>query len=338
MDRVYTSGASGSAPAVPASPSAGYPTAGNPGLGTPATKPGPYWFHMVSQELWKLITDAGLTPDHTNLGQVSQAVQAMIASLTSTKQIQPVAASVSANALTVSISPTVRDFRSTTLGSGVVNTRTLAAPATMVVPSGATLGTISGQLSKIALLLLDNAGTLEAAVVNLAGGVNLDESGLISTTAVSAGATSASVVYSTTARSNVPYRVQGIIESTQTTAGTWATAPSLIQGAGGQALGSLQSLGFGQTVQNLTGSRAFGTTYYNTTGKPIHVNVNSGGVSSATSALLVSINGGTPYTFGQSQLPSGSAQSCGDFIVGPGESYAVTNSGGNTLNAWHERR
>ena len=56
MDRIYASGAAGSVPSVPASPSSGYPTAGNPGAGTPATKPGPYWYHMVMEELMTIIT------------------------------------------------------------------------------------------------------------------------------------------------------------------------------------------------------------------------------------------------------------------------------------------
>jgi len=74
MDRVFESGAAGAAPAAPATPSSGFPTGGNPAGGVPATKPGPYWFYMVTEEVRKVITDAGLTPDHLNLGQLSQAI------------------------------------------------------------------------------------------------------------------------------------------------------------------------------------------------------------------------------------------------------------------------
>lgn len=80
MDRAFSSGASASAPAAPASPSIGYPTSGNPGTGTPATRPGPYWYHMITQELRALIVDAGLTPDQNNLSQVSQAVHLLATS------------------------------------------------------------------------------------------------------------------------------------------------------------------------------------------------------------------------------------------------------------------
>ena len=181
--------------------------------------------------------------------------------------IQPITASVGSSALTVTLNPTILNFRSTPLTSGTVNTRTVAAAISVVVPSTATLGTVSAQQSRLVVIALDNAGTVELAVVNIAGGTNLDETTLISTTAIAAGSNSASVVYSTTARTSLPFRVVGYIESTQATAGTWATAPSTIQGQGGQALAAMSSLGYGQTWQSVT--RAVSTTYYNTTGKPI---------------------------------------------------------------------
>jgi hypothetical protein len=149
-------------------------------------------------------------------------------------KIQPISASVSGNALTISASSLNLDFRSTTLGSGTVTTVT-GTPANLVISSGSTLGTVNAVQSDIAVLAMNNAGTLELAAVNLAGGTDLSETNLISTTAEggAGAADSATVVYSTTARTNLAYRVIGIIRSTQATAGTWVTAPSLIQGAGG---------------------------------------------------------------------------------------------------------
>lgn len=188
-------------------------------------------------------------------------------------KIQPVTATVAASALTLQLNPTTIDFRSPTLGSGAVNTRAVAAAITVVAPSTATLGTTSAVASRLILLALDNAGTIELAIVNIAGGTNLDETTLISTTAISASSTSASVVYSTIARTSLPFRVVGYVDSTQTTAGTWATAPSTIQGTGGQALAAMSSIGYGQTWQNVTASRVASTTYYNTTGKPIVVSL-----------------------------------------------------------------
>ncbi len=150
-------------------------------------------------------------------------------------RLQLIGASVAANALTITINPTVLDFRSATLGSGTNSTVALTSAANLVISSTSTLGTSSGVQSDIAVLAINNAGTIEVAAVNLAGGVDLSETGIISTTAEggAGGADSATTIYSTTARSNVAYRVVGIVRSTQATAGVWATNPSLIQGTGG---------------------------------------------------------------------------------------------------------
>ena len=248
-----------------------------------------------------------------------------------TSKIQPITASVASSAMTVTLNPTVLDFRSTPLTSGTVNTRTIATAISVVVPSTATLGTVSATQSRIVVLALDNAGTIELAVVNISGGTNLDETTLISTTAIAAASNSATVVYSTTARTSLPFRVVGYVESTQATAGTWATAPSTIQGYGGQALAAMSSLGYSQTVQNVTGSRAFSTTYYNTTGKPIFVNINAynaGGVINLTATVA-----GVIAAYGQNSVANYGANIA--FIVPPSASYSVT---GTTLQYWIETR
>ena len=177
------------------------------------------------------------------------------------------------------------------------------------------------------MLAIDNAGTVELAVVNISGGNQLDETNLISTTAEggAGAADSANVIYSTTARTSVPYRVVGFIDSTQTTAGTWATAPSTIQGVGGQALAAMSSIGYGQTWQTVT--RVSGTTYYNTTGKPILLSV--GQNTAGTSSFTITINGSAlPTLFG-----SGAGAWGGFTVVIPaGASYVYTNTVG-TANA-----
>jgi len=73
MDRVWESGASLTPPPTPAL-SVGYPTAGAVSPAVPATEPGPWWFHMVTEELRALIVGAGLTPDATDLTQLRDAV------------------------------------------------------------------------------------------------------------------------------------------------------------------------------------------------------------------------------------------------------------------------
>ena len=122
-----------------------------------------------------------------------------------------ITASVASNILTVGLNATVIDFRNATLTNGVTNTRNISAALSLNVPSGASLGSTSGQSSRLAFLAIDNSGTVELAIVNTSGNLQLDETNLISTTAISSSATSASVIYSTTARISVPYRVVGII-------------------------------------------------------------------------------------------------------------------------------
>jgi hypothetical protein len=196
---------------------------------------------------------------------------------------------------------------------------------------------VSATQSRIVVLALDNAGTVELAVVNIAGGNDLTETGVISTTAEggSGAADSASTIYSTTARTGVAYRVVGYIESTQATAGTWATAPSTIQGCGGQALTAMSSLGYSQTYQNVTASRALSTTYYNTTGRPIAVSIN-GAATSLNGAIGITVNGVAVHT-GQSGPNSGQIQAyC---VVQPGASYLASVTGGTaSVSTWFELR
>lgn len=154
----------------------------------------------------------------------------------SSAQIQPISASVGANALTISASALSLAFRSATLTSGTVTTVS-GTPSNLVISSGSTLGTVANVASRLAVIAMNNAGTIELAVRNVTAGANLDETGLISTTAEggAGAADSATVNYSTTARTNLAYRVIGYIESTQATPGTWVTSPSTIQGEGGNA-------------------------------------------------------------------------------------------------------
>ena len=241
--------------------------------------------------------------------------------------IQSLTATVAANALTVTLNPTTLDFRSTTLTTGVPVSRVMSSAISIVVSSGSTLGTVSAVQSRIVVLALDNAGTVELAVVNISGGNNLTETGLISTTAEGGSGTadSASVIYSNTARTNVAYRVVGYVESTQATAGTWATTPSTVQGYGGQALASMSSLGYGQTWSTQT--RTSGTTYYNTTGKPIGVHgyfISTGG-SSIQSA--VSINGAAAFDFCQINGTAGTVSGTAFLIIPPSASYVFTDTG-----------
>ena len=245
------------------------------------------------------------------------------------RQIQTVGATVAANAMTVTLNPTSLDFRSTTLNSGAVNTRTVPSQLSITIPSTATLGTTSAVASRILVLAIDNAGTVELAVYNAAGGANLDETGVINTTTIAGGSNSLTV-YSQTARTGVPYRIVGFVDSTQATAGTWATAPSAVQGIGGQALAAMSSIGYGQTWRDLTGSKAFNTTYYNTTGKPILVSIATN--TTWPGARTFSVNGVVVDTINCASAVN--IQLGVKAIVPPGASYLYSDS----FTSWFELR
>lgn len=258
--------------------------------------------------------------------RVAQAINALSAN----DQIQGISAAVGSNALTISAGVLTLDFRSATLGAGTI-TRVSGDPADLVISSGSTLGTVSGVASRIAVVAMNNAGTIELAATNIAGGVSLDEAGLISTTAEggAGGADTAGVVYSTTARTNLAYRVLGYIESTQATAGTWATAPSTIQGAGGQSV-----VGLAATERAWTApGKAKSTTYTNTGRYDREVSVSgTGGV--AVLALVVTQNG-VSVTVSQAQ-PDGASGIVNVYgTVPPGATYEVTFAG--TITSWAER-
>lgn len=151
------------------------------------------------------------------------------------KQIQTITATVATNILTLGLNACSLDFRSSTASSGATTTRNVTAAISMTVSNGSTLGAANGILAKLAVLAIDNAGTVELAVVNANAYGLLDERVLISTTAEGGTGTadSGTVIYSTTARTSVPFRIVGYVESTQATAGAYATAPSNIAGMGG---------------------------------------------------------------------------------------------------------
>ena len=254
-------------------------------------------------------------------------------------QIFPISASVASNALTITLNPCVIDFRSSTPGSGTINTRTVSSAISTTISAGSTGGTSSGVLSRIYVIAMDVAGTVELAWIYATGEDSLDETGLFTTLAEggAGGADTPSFAYSTTARSSVPYRVVGFIESTQATAGQWATAPSLVQGAGGHATKDLFGIGNNQTWWNMTASRAVNTTYTNTTGRPIQVVVAMHSTATSTATLIINNaltiigNGGTAGTY----LSVGA-------IIPHGTTYKATTDGGTpslaSANSWQELR
>lgn len=192
------------------------------------------------------------------------------------------AASVSTNILTLSLrtaggsTPSASDpvratFRNSTDADGSVVTRTVTAATSMTFASGSTLGMNNGETRRIWVGLLDNSGTVElcawnplltdttpSAMPNTLSLKGFTPNTDVTTTAEGSGtATSAHVLYSTNARSAVPFILLGFIEISEATAGVWATAPTVVQTYrdGYRKTGDMV-----QRVYNATGEVATGTT------------------------------------------------------------------------------
>ena len=166
--------------------------------------------------------------------------------------IQSISASVATNALTLNYAGGTLDFHNASSIVGAPISGVVVAANSITIPAGATLGTTSTVAARLILLEAYNGGSPIACVVNLSGGLQLDETNLISPTTISAAALSANVIYSASAVSaNSPYRIVGFVDVTETVAGTWSAAPTLVQGTGGQALAALSAIGYGQTWQNV---------------------------------------------------------------------------------------
>jgi hypothetical protein len=102
------------------------------------------------------------------------------------------------------------------------------------------------------------------------------------------------------------------------------------------------SIGVGQTWTNVTGSRALGTTYTNSTGRPIQVHVQGNGAPSG-SILKSYINGVYFSDSGTNFVSSGSFRPQYSLIIPNGVTYrfdSYTDGGTNAtnLNTWWELR
>ncbi len=125
-------------------------------------------------------------------------------------------------------------FRSSTVGTGAFVVRVVTGALSVTIVSGATMGFGAATAARIWLTAIDNAGTVELAVINCRDGIKtypLQGWGIVSTTVMNTSSDSAAVMYSTSARSNVPYLTLGYFgyETGIGTPGVWAASPTRIQ-------------------------------------------------------------------------------------------------------------
>ena len=118
------------------------------------------------------------------------------------------------------------------------------------------------------------------------------------------------------------------------TTGTSTDLP-MSQAAVTNAINS-SSIGVGQTWQNVTASRAFATTYTNTTGRPITVNVGTVRRPDITATMTATVGG---VSFDVDFTSSGAQNRLiGVFIVPSGATYQVSTDQAFSLQQWMELR
>lgn len=115
-------------------------------------------------------------------------------------------------------------FRDDTAATGAYSQLSVGSAVSVTVSNGSTLGVSSGSLQYLYVYALKVSTAVELAI----SATKFDEGSLVSTTAEggAGGANSAGTMYSTTARTNVPFRLIGRLNIAQ--AGNWISGPTEI--------------------------------------------------------------------------------------------------------------
>lgn len=192
-----------------------------------------------------LITVNSAADGFFTLAKISNEVDQIIYGNPGFTRNYSITATVAASALTIALkgadaadpansNPVPFSFRSATATAGTYSYLRVTAASSLVISSGSTLGTTSGVASRTWIVCFNDGGTFRLGAINCSTSTNiysLIDNGIASSTAEggAGAADSAGVIYTGTAVTSKAMRVLGYIESTQATAGTWATAPSRIQ-------------------------------------------------------------------------------------------------------------
>lgn len=177
------------------------------------------------------VADAGAGGNFTFSADGSQAINLGLA------------VSAAAGALTIALkgangsdpsstNPVKIPFRNATGINGTPEWLSVVAAASLVVPSGATLGVTSSQAFRLWIVGFNDNGTFRLGVINCSvGGLGsgtihpLTEWAVASSTLISAAAGNAGILYTDPAVTSKAYKILGFIEwsATGLTAGTWTT-------------------------------------------------------------------------------------------------------------------
>jgi hypothetical protein len=147
--------------------------------------------------------------------------------------------------------------------------------------------------------------------------------------AITGGAINGATIGASTANTITGTTVTASTQFSGPATGLTGTAASLTAGL---STNSTNAIGYSQTWQNLTSSRASGTTYTNSTGKPIQISIviNATGTGQGT----IVINGVTAVS---SIIAAASSTPQYTFIIPNSNTYVLTLTSGS-INTWLELR
>ena len=252
------------------------------------------------------------------------------------------------------------------LTTGITGTLPVANGGTGVTTSTGSGNTV---LSTSPTLVTPNLGTPSALVgTNITGTATAFTASNVTTNANLTGAVTSVGNASSLGSFTSAQLATALTDETGTGANVFATSPTLVTpilgtptsgtltnctfptlnqnttGSSGSCTGnaatSSGSIGNGQTWQNLTASRALATTYTNSTGRSIAIQVSATSGASGVVTLTMVIAGVT-FPTNQNQTASGGTQSSyRDAIIPSGATYIITTTGTSTatLALWVELR
>ncbi len=108
---------------------------------------------------------------------------------------------------------------------GVMNRRKITSDTSITIPSGATLGFLSGDETPVYLYAVDSGAGVVLGVCRM----QLNENEMHTSVALTSASDAPNVLYTDSVQTAKPVRLLAKIISTQATAGLWATAPTKIQ-------------------------------------------------------------------------------------------------------------
>ena len=132
---------------------------------------------------------------------------------------------------------------------------------------------------------------------------------------------------------------ENAITTTELNVSGTGTSGQVLQsdGDGSMSWGAGGNIGVGQTWQNVTGSRAFGVTYTNSTGKPIFISVHGSGAPNH-GKIEMYVDGVLMGQQGVTSVASAGMDATLSAIVPNGSTYQVNNVLGASLQNWAELR